>query len=148
MKKLKGSLSIGRTSGGSAISEKHPVRIEVTDELSHCRVIEIRLSISDFADALFGRGYTPCHVELNTSNVIGMKAENKTELVPFDMYHGRSPELIAKVLKPFEVDGWRAREGDMLNGHCSVQDKGKRYQRVVFFRHVPADSQEAAEQTK
>lgn len=44
-----------------------------------------------------------------------------------------------KALKPFEVDGWKARGGDINNHHRHVIEKGgtQEFQRVVFFRNVP-----------
>ena len=138
---LEGAISIGRTSGGPN-EDATPVRIEITDELSRTRVIDIRMSLEAFADALMGHGFRPCSITFNDTGTVGMKGENKTELVPFDMYGGSrsDEERIKKALAPFEVEGWRARSSDMTNGHCSTTKDGKRHQSVVFFRHVPVES--------
>lgn len=134
--KLDGRISISRTSGGSQEFEDCPVRIEVTDNLSHCRIVEIRMSLEAFANAVFSH-YESCTVEYYDVATIGMRAENKTDLVPFDMFTGRDNEAAqSKALKSFEVDGWKARRSDLQNGHCAVQEGTKRFQRVVFFRHV------------
>lgn len=63
---------------------------------------------------------------------IGLKAENKTEDVPINVSPYGNAEAVAAALSPFEVDGWRARRGDMGNGHYRT----KTGYHVVFFRHV------------
>lgn len=68
---------------------------------------------------------------------IGMEAQSKTEDVPFD-WTTRGEAAINKALKPFEVDGWKARRSDMTNHHYTT-DMG---QQVVFFRHVNPETKE------
>lgn len=125
------TIQIGRHFGSD---EKRCVTIEVTDKISGAQFVEVKLSLAEFADAVFGRGYVPCEFNLRGVDKVGMKAENKEEFVPISREDDRK-ENYSKALKPFEVDGWHARSGDMGNGH---RREGDGY-RVVFFRHVPAE---------
>lgn len=131
--------------GGSA---GDTIRISIEDDSSRVQFVECDVTPHDFAMAVFGRGNVPASFETAGLNLIGTKAENKTELVPFDAHkyqrersafegddvEARTPAVLA-ALKSFEVDGWRASVSDMWNSHR--REKGG--QRVTFFRHVRAD---------
>jgi len=65
--------------GGGA--DEPPIRITITDEGSRCVAVEARVSLEDFAKALFSSG-ADCAFEFNDSGRIGMLSENKEELVP------------------------------------------------------------------
>jgi hypothetical protein len=126
---LEATLLITCSHGGDDDKLMHLV---VTDEISGCRVCELYMRLDEFAKALMS-SQGKATMEYFPKAPIGMKAENKTELVPFDMYKsGRSEKAITEALRPFEIDGWVARRSDMTNGHYQV----KGGQRVVFFRHV------------
>ncbi len=135
MKLLKGSLSIGRTGR----SDDKAIRIELNDADSHCTAVLVRMGLPEFAECITGMGHADCEFEFNDSGVIGMLAQSKTEMVPVPSSHPRGDEeWKRKALAPFEVDGWKARAGDITNQHCWSRDEsGKEFQRVVFFRHVP-----------
>ncbi len=119
---------------GRAINGGGNFHLYVTDEISGVRFFDCHMSADQFADFMSNRE-AQVEGEVSALHVVGMKAENKTEIVPFD-WSGKganqSPK-IRKALKPFEVDGWKARVSDLTNHHCRVS-AGK--QRVVFFRHV------------
>jgi hypothetical protein len=138
MKKLAATIIIARTAGGD---DDKPMRIEINDEISGCRVLTLAMRLDEFAKALTS-SQGAAEMEWYDNAPIGMKAENKTEIVPFDMYKGRESERkITEALKGWEVDGWKARRSDMINGHCTVKIKeGERSQRVVFFRHVDPET--------
>jgi hypothetical protein len=71
---------------------------------------------------------------------VGLRAEHKTELVPFDCFTQRDDTAAADAaLAPFEVDGWSATRNDLVNSHRCVRDGGTRAQRVMFHRHVHDD---------
>lgn len=135
MKKLSGKITISKTMG----RDESPVFIQIDDEISGCRFVQINMTLENFAEAMFGRGWIPCSLEVNLDAPIGMKAEHKEEIVPFNCWSsGKNQEdAISKALSPFEIDGWSARRSDMTNGHCRAGDKG---QRVVFFRHVDPEN--------
>jgi hypothetical protein len=128
--KLQGRITISKVSG----RDDNQVYLDIEDVSSGCRVVHVDMTLENFAEALFGRGWNPCNLEVFPEAPIGMKAENKTEIAPFDCYaSGRKDDAkVTAALKPFEVDGWRARREDMRNGHCRTPQG----QRVTFFRHV------------
>ncbi len=136
MKQLTGRITISKVSG----NDKNPVYIQIDDVASGCRLLQVNLTLEDFARAVLGQGWIPCSLEANLTGPIGMKAENKEETVPFDCFESgsRLEKNISKALLPFEVDGWKARRQDMTNGHCRTSDG----QRVTFFRHVNPENGE------
>jgi hypothetical protein len=101
-------------------------RIRVTDERSQCMVVELSVSLDSFALAIGGRGHVECVAEYGALDCVGWKAENKEE-----------DHVTAENLHEFEVDGWRARKGDIGNMHRR-HTNGDGY-RVTFFRHVPPE---------
>ena len=130
---LKGSLRIGGYSGSDS-----GIRIELVDELSHCVVVSGTLTYEEFGKVIANMS-GKCEFFHNASGLIGMKAENKTEIVAFEnpSFAREGPKLKAamdKALKPFEVDGWKGDRDDMLNHHRRVTGG----YRVIFRRHVPA----------
>jgi len=126
---MKGRISIGQVHGGGREPRIH---IMIEEDNSGIEFFEGFMSLEEFGALVTGSSYKPIEFEFRPDKV-GWKAENKTELVPkVDVCAKNKKDLIAEALKPFEVDGWRARESDMENMHCRCGDK----QKVVFFRHV------------
>lgn len=116
MKVLDGKLTISRTQSNQ--DNPRPIRIELTDNESRCRVVEILLSLCDFSEAITGRGYVDCKFEYNDSGKIGMVREIKTVAVPYvEHEYIKREEAAAKAIKPFEVDGWKGSTYDYLNHH-------------------------------
>ncbi len=139
--KLPGEITISRTTGGGG--DNQHVRIEIMDGSSRTQIVSIRMGLLEFAQAVLGCACQPMEFEARAFHLIGTKAENKTEDVPFDRFkHSIDAKLavaIKAALKPFEVDGWEARECDMTNGHRNTTKDGVAHQSVVFFRHVDAE---------
>lgn len=153
MKNLNGHISIGRVSSNT---QGEFVQITVTDDASHCQLIEVEMDMTHFAEALMNLSHRPCLVEVNDSPHIGMLSENKTELIPipkdidfpFTSLHGRSKDYEKKerasnarmdeVLAPFEIDGWRASRGESadLSQHASSRSLRKRYR--IFHHRLQA----------
>lgn len=127
---MKGHVSITRYTGGPKGSG---ITISLTDDLSGCECVEIKLPAQQFGDAVTGHSLTECEFEFRPLHV-GMRAENKTEIVPFKPKYSRNEGEAKKALKPFEVDGWIGRLSDLRNHHCNVQ--GQDAYRVVFYRWV------------
>jgi hypothetical protein len=135
----KGTITIGRSHGGSEQSQEQPIHIEIRDEASGTRFIEVQMSLEAFASALFGLSSQDCSFELRTENV-GKIREMKYELIPApDITCFSDRERQAKqILEPFEIDGWKGRVDDLLNHHC--REGGN--QRVLFVRYVNAPQPE------
>lgn len=112
------------------------MHIAIKDETSRVEFMEITMTLEQFGDMLSAPRMVECDFKLRAVDRIGMIAENKTEIVPVDYGHeynrAKRKKIAAAALRPFEVDGWSAREGDIDNPHCHTKDG----YRVVFFRHV------------
>lgn len=153
---LPARFSISRTSGNRG----EFATFRITDEVSGVLIVELRADILEFGQAILGLSEQPCDVEVYVGGNLGMKAENKTEVVPFDSTKvsrkrddndedSRDHPLVREALAPFEVDGWSARVSDLFNGHRTIyrkgaDDDGERSQSVTFFRHVPATPEDLA----
>lgn len=125
------------------MSINHPtpgddVVIELIDESSYCHILEIRVPLETFARALMNHSHLDCTYDLIAVNA-GKKRENKTEIVRVPKKHAYSldDEAKAKLLKPFEVDGWEGYTNDLGNHHKSkgYHEKYTEYE-VTFTRFV------------
>lgn len=132
---MKGNIIITHTTGQS---DNRTVRITVGDEASQIEFLEVRLTLEEFGTLLTGGREVDCEFKLKGAEKVGMISQNKEEIVPVPKEvrysTDREGALSAKLLAPFEVDGWKARKGDLFNHHRQTEDG----YRVVFFRHVPA----------
>lgn len=150
---MKGAISISRPSRSSGVET---IDIEIRDESSRTRFLEIEMGLADLARALTGLGDVPIRFELHRPDLVGSTAENKTELivVPREILFARGEYLFAKeeALKPFTRDGWYPRDGvgSFENPHYYLDAKeaskagitvspDERAVRVVFFRHIRPD---------
>lgn len=104
--------------------------ITVTDERSGYQVCEVELSLESFAKALANQEVKG-EATWRGVDHIGWEAQNKTE-------DGVTEDNLYK----FEVDGWKARMGDLGNHHRRYGGGGHS---VVFFRHVHPETGEPAE---
>jgi hypothetical protein len=136
-----GKLTIGRT--GSNRGDDH-VTIRLEDRPSSFEVVEIRVNLAEFADALMGRGYVSCNYKLNPSPNIGKRGEHKTEkvLIP-DRAYGEDEDraaTIRRAIEPFEVDGWSGRDEDADNHHrWTDRGEGGIWTQIVFERWIDDD---------
>jgi hypothetical protein len=131
MKTLAGKITISRTRVN--VNDDAPLRIEVVDEDSRVRAIEIRMSLSNFAEAVLGMGYVDCVFEFNDTGNVGKLREHKTELVPWkDHEYANRDKAARKAVSEFEVDGWTGYDRDYLNHHNRTGNKV----RVTFERWV------------
>jgi len=139
MTTLPGTLCISRTSSTHDADE---IEIRFIDEESHVQFATFHISLENFAKALTGLGYVEGKIEYRGLNRVGKISESKTELVHCKPYGDDKAKY--KALAEFEVDGWKARKGDIDNHHHYTPHGV----RVVFFRHTGtgvAEAQEAAE---
>ena len=134
-KTLRGQIEIhSRVGEWTGTDYKETMVVEITDEISRCRFLTFELDLKDFMRALTGRGGIKGDLTLQGLEVIGMRAENKAELIECDhpFYDRQKLEAAAKAVAAYEVDGWKARTEDIQNHHHYV-DGGIE---VTFFRHV------------
>lgn len=134
------SVSMTRPSYGDG---REAIEIQVTDDDSGVRFLEVQMSFKEFVKALTSSTGTGV-AEVRWLDKLGTKREFKTELVPFDLttVKGRADidecaEILRQALAPFEVDGWVGCRQDLLNWHRrSKTKKGEVYQSVSFTRYV------------
>ena len=111
--------------------------ILLEDELSHTTFLEVTMSLEDFALATIGNlGNVECEFELDAQNV-GKRLETKTEQVFLTDAYFATKEERAEALRPFEVDGWKARSGTDISNHhrYTITDNGYLVS-VTFGRFV------------
>jgi hypothetical protein len=125
---LPGEITIGRS---SATNDSRPISIRLRDETSKLRVVEITLSLADFAAALTGLGFTPCKFTLNRDTRIGKRCEHKTEdvFIPklqWFIAHVHTDPVVRDTLAPFEVDGWKGRVADVRRSHNRLDQPNPR----------------------
>ena len=128
-KKLEGMIILTRPQGGG----KERVVFQIVDEISSLVAFKIEMSIPDFGEMLSSPRNVPCIIEHFQSGDIGKKREQKTEIIPRPPLGRDRPAEVAKILKPYEVDGWFGSVSDATNPHRWIgQDKVK----VGFVRWV------------
>jgi len=125
---MNGNLTISRTTSNTG----HTIRIRIEDDSSGIVFLETEVSLENFALALTSLGYVDCEYELYGLDNIGKKLETKTEIVPLDNPYRATDEARELALKPFEIDGWKARQSDIKNHHRYNEDTVS----VTFSRFV------------
>lgn len=129
---MNGKLSISRITHSKGATV---IRFRMEENLSLIGFLEAEISLEDFALALTGQGHIDCTFELYGLKNIGKKLETKVETVPLVNPFQASDEARELALKPFEVDGWTARESDISNHHRYHKDTVS----VTFSRFVDHD---------
>lgn len=146
---IPGKISISRIT--SNIEEVDYLTLQLKDESSRVRFLEVRIPFTSFVMALTGMMEEPITFYLYHTEHIGKVRETKEEtvLVPRHTYADR--ETIARLaLEPYEVDGWVGYLPDALNHtHRTVEraPEGNRM-RVSFHRYVdpPTEDEDAVSQ--
>lgn len=133
MTSLLGQITITRSRGDV-------IHIYVEDCTSGCRVIEVTVEPADFARAITGMGFIPCVIEqFNASSKVGRKKEIKTENIrPPEYKVGQTDADFAKILAPFEADGWVGDISTFRNRHNRLEDGSHR---VTFRRWLSLPEQ-------
>lgn len=120
---VRARLSISRPSGNMTPY----INIEIDDETSGIRVLDLRVPYAQFTEALTNLSHRPCAMKLGHPEHVGKIHEVKEEIVeyigdhPFNRESAEYKAWERKVLKAYEVDGWTARSGDVVNHHRIVQ---------------------------
>jgi hypothetical protein len=138
IKDVRCNVSIERDIG---YEDGRSIRIIVTDETSGVRVCEIGFTPEEFGLAVTGR-YVPGGPTLrlfDNHRLVGAKREVKEERVYGRAPWGAGDEDIAKMLAPFEVEGWTGVVDDLRNGHRAGMDHDRWYHSVRFVRYVDGD---------
>jgi hypothetical protein len=126
------------------------MHLAFTDSLSRVRLLEVEMTMEDFAKAITSMHMSNQPCEYRGLDLIGTRREVKTEMVPWELtyslghvesYSPARPEEV-EALAPFEVDGWEANVQDLRNGHRVKRVAGKNHAQVSFHRHVQLPDEE------
>lgn len=130
--KLKGNITISNV---QSTHEGDFIRIEIVDANSGIAFVRTKLTLENFSQALTGKGWTDCELDVHGLDNVGMLAENKTVVVPTQHPYGDEAQLAKAIqaIQVFEVDGWRGNIRD-LNNHYRTVPGGIL---VTFYRFVP-----------
>lgn len=134
---MKGNISVIRYSSTSTM------KIELQDEVSGLRFLEVELAASDLMLACTGLAGLPCEFELRYLESVGKRREYKEEIVPIPTLGASvTDESISKAFEPFEVDGWKGSQIDARNHHRFVEYKGEySLYRVGFTRFIDSSTE-------
>ena len=147
-KMLSGRINISRPYRSDG---KRTIHIELIDGSSGIQIVEIEMSPEDFAEAITGRGHTPCLHDLTREGCelvarrVGKVVRTETAQVMFDCYK-RNKKLVAEADR-IEAD-LKERLGcdsvqrsDLFNPHRRV---GPGVQSVtVWYYDEPTETEEA-----
>lgn len=135
---VRGRISIKRTTGGA---KGHSVSLEIKDETSRCRIIEVEIDMDAFGPLVTGAAEQPCEVQVYLGCPLGKVRETKTEYLPRpDCSYQNKKEVGRSILVPYEVDGWTGYVDDLFNNHKrqsgNLDDPNYGKQAVSFHRFV------------
>mgnify|MGYP000175574113 FL=1 len=136
-------ISITRPSGGGA----DYVQLEIEDATSGSILFQTRVPLAEFTEAITGLSSRPCETMALGVKYFGMKLETKVQVVPKiedDGLWKNRGQTEKKAVAPFEVDGWKARQGDYGNHHRSIKTAGTdAAYNVNFYRYVNPETGES-----
>ncbi len=118
------------------VHDKETCAIQITDKVSGCLVVEVRLTFAELAALTLTHGDAEGTAEYRLDN-LGKTREVKTEIVQWD-YFVRDKVSKAQALAPFEADGWVGSPRDLGNHHKSAKNVPHGYT-VGFVRYVKRD---------
>lgn len=130
--KFKAKLSITRWTDGKG---EGSICIEVTDDTSGCRVMDLEVDYATFAQAITGLSYLSCEGMLYHPDKVNLKQELMTVDVPVPSMNAwkLSREEKLAIVKPYEVDGWKAYHLDDIGNQHRRTANGYN---VTFIRFV------------
>lgn len=132
---MKGKITISRV---QCSHEDDYICIQVIDEVSETRFVEVKLTPETFANVITGLAFQDCEFKTRDLNRIGLFREYKTEKIhrpkKYKSTDGAKVELDS-ILEPFEIDGWLATRDDAYNNHRWAEDYKVK---VGFTRYVDA----------
>jgi hypothetical protein len=114
--------------------------IEIIDGVSGCHLVKVELSKAAFADALFGLGYVDAEMTYFEQCPVGQVREHKTIEIETSEFSIKDAEQVAALVKPFEVDGWKASTREAFQNHHRVKGSDGKYRHQVnFTRFLPRE---------
>lgn len=134
---LNGKITISRQ---GKIDDDDKMVISIEDSNSSLRVIEIELSLENFARAITNLAFVDCSfVMWGNSDLIGKKMEVKYETVDMGKSfrslrdNEESKKIVRDAISKFEVEGWIGNDSDSFNWHNHVSKTEYSY-KILFRR--------------
>ena len=126
---IEGSVTISKTYAGD---DQH-MSIEVMDEASRKRFINVKVSIKDMMEALTGLCNVPATFHLSGTDVVGKKKETKVLVFEIPDFHSR--DYAEEKAQSFADEGWTAKI--YFGSQMSFFGKGDKYfASTSQFRYV------------
>ena len=121
------------------------IQMRLEDEGSRCVVIDIRMTMEDFGNAITGLGNTPCKFQLLGVKQVGKRVEHKAVevFVPDGTSDTRS-ERIRVAVVAYEKDGWRGDDNDAQNWHRAARSENRgTWYNVQYTRFVDIEEDDS-----
>jgi len=133
-------ITIGRRS--SNVRGDH-VHIQIEDPASSATRVDVMVSLEAFAQAVLGLGGRPAEAEWIRTDLLGLKGEFKTVVVPGVIYGMPVVDFFDRVRK-FEVDGWiPSLDADERKGSYNPHRLSDKGYEIRMRRWVKDESTEA-----
>lgn len=126
-KQLSGRITINRTQSSHDVDAIH---IQIVDELSGIRVLDLTMSVEALGYALTGLALQPCRFDLYGTELVGKGRQHKSEPLFFQM--PPTFEQVVEAAKDYEADGWKCSQykGSHIEGKWNKE-------RTVYTVNVP-----------
>lgn len=122
---MKGNITISRVQGGS----DDYINIQIEDEVSRTRFLEVQLTPETLGLALTGLAAQDCEFKTRNLERVGLKRQTKQ----VEISRPENNKELDLLLKPLEINGWVANYDDAYNDHrWTDNDKVS----VTFIRYV------------
>lgn len=136
-KRLEGRMTISVIRG----TEVPFIRVQLEDAASGASFLAAEVSLENFARMVTGQGHIPCEFVLRGTELLGLKKEVKTVMVPIPRMDGlsedRREQMVRDYFAPFETEGWAGRVSDAFNWHNRIRgDEFMETFKVTFVRYV------------
>ena len=91
------------------------ISIEIQDEASRIRIVEVKMTLEEFAQCVTGMSLMDIPAEFGDLSLIGKQMEVKViEISGLDYSTWKDRN---RFIKPFEADGWKAEDKEEMNHH-------------------------------
>lgn len=126
------------------------MQLEIEEENSGLRLLQVRLTMEDFAKVATG-GSIKTQIELNRDAAVGQYREVKhVRVETTNLKYNATKEELERAVAPHEVDGWECNNlSDLTNPHRFAgyddSDKEKKFHSVGFVRWVKDKPVESVE---
>lgn len=138
---LSGQISITRPS--SNMDDVNYIRIEVVDDNSRSRFLDMHIDYAAFAQALTGLSYMPVKFTFRNAENVGKYIEKKDLIIDIDKYHLDQKEA-DEIIDRYTPEGWYASHY-VGSQNSFFTKKDKYYLKTYIYRYVDNNPNEEKE---